>query len=155
MTLVSCKGELQPQESISEPLATEATTPVENTSDPVIQPAATMTNGMPQAQPVPVANPASAPAPARMQAGLNPAHGQPGHRCDIAVGAPLSSAPATPKPTNNQIQMQAPTPTPAPTSAAPSILNPSTATATAPGMNPPHGQPGHRCDISVGAPLPK
>lgn len=26
--------------------------------------------------------------------GLNPAHGQPGHRCDIAVGAPLNSAPA-------------------------------------------------------------
>ncbi len=26
---------------------------------------------------------------------------------------------------------------------------------TAPGMNPPHGQPGHRCDIAVGAPLPK
>ena len=25
--------------------------------------------------------------------GLNPAHGQPGHRCDIAVGQPLSSAP--------------------------------------------------------------
>jgi hypothetical protein len=26
---------------------------------------------------------------------LNPAHGQPGHVCGIAVGAPLSSAPAT------------------------------------------------------------
>ena len=25
---------------------------------------------------------------------LNPAHGQPNHRCEIAVGAPLSSAPA-------------------------------------------------------------
>ncbi len=25
--------------------------------------------------------------------------------------------------------------------------------STAPGMNPPHGQPGHRCDIAVGAPL--
>ena len=24
---------------------------------------------------------------------------------------------------------------------------------TAPGMNPPHGQPNHRCDIPVGAPL--
>lgn len=24
---------------------------------------------------------------------------------------------------------------------------------TKPGMNPPHGQPGHRCDIAVGAPL--
>lgn len=29
---------------------------------------------------------------------LNPAHGQPGHRCDIAVGQPLNSQP---KPQNN------------------------------------------------------
>jgi hypothetical protein len=28
-----------------------------------------------------------------------------------------------------------------------------TTTATAPGMNPAHGQPGHRCDIPVGQPL--
>ena len=26
-------------------------------------------------------------------------------------------------------------------------------TETPPGMNPPHGQPGHRCEIPVGAPL--
>ena len=26
---------------------------------------------------------------------------------------------------------------------------------TPPGMNPPHGQEGHRCDVAVGAPLPK
>ena len=32
-------------------------------------------------------------APATTQAGLNPPHGQPGHRCDIAVGAPLNSKP--------------------------------------------------------------
>jgi hypothetical protein len=24
---------------------------------------------------------------------MNPSHGQPGHRCDIAVGAPLNSKP--------------------------------------------------------------
>ncbi|WP_374399734.1 hypothetical protein [Flavobacterium sp.] len=28
-------------------------------------------------------------------------------------------------------------------------------TQTTPGMNPPHGQEGHRCDIAVGSPLPK
>ena len=28
-----------------------------------------------------------------------------------------------------------------------------TTTEVAEGMNPPHGQPGHRCDIPVGAPL--
>lgn len=70
---------------------------------------------------------------------LNPEHGKPGHRCDIAVGAPLNSAPAN--------------------KTATPILNPTTpgnatpATAVAPGMNPQHGQPGHRCDIAVGAPL--
>jgi hypothetical protein len=26
--------------------------------------------------------------------GMNPAHGQPGHRCDIPVGQPLNSQPA-------------------------------------------------------------
>jgi hypothetical protein len=65
---------------------------------------------------------------------MNPAHGQPGHRCDIAVGAPLNSKPtqqtATTATANNQPVQQ-----------------------VAPGMNPPHGQPGHRCDIAVGAPL--
>jgi len=34
---------------------------------------------------------------------LNPAHGQPGHRCDIAVGAPLNSAPAA-QPQTIQVQ---------------------------------------------------
>lgn len=99
------------------------------------------------------------------KAGMNPAHGQPGHRCDIAVGAPLDS------PAERQVPQQ--------TSAAPSqggFLGGSSATPqqaapqqaapqqampaqqTAAGMkgkpNPAHGQPGHRCDISVGQPLP-
>ena len=76
-------------------------------------------------------------------AGLNPVHGQPGHRCDIAVGAPLNSPPAKPtaiSTTTNNTQPVVTATTPAPVK-------------TAPGMNPPHGQPGHRCDISVGAPL--
>jgi len=30
-----------------------------------------------------------------------------------------------------------------------------TPVATKPGMNPPHGQPGHVCSVAVGAPLPK
>jgi hypothetical protein len=76
--------------------------------------------------------------------GMNPQHGQPGHRCDIAVGAPLNSAPAK----NNTSQaIQLP-------SLPASNVNPgTTTTAVAPGMNPQHGQPGHRCDIAVGAPL--
>ncbi|KAA9331767.1 hypothetical protein [Adhaeribacter soli] len=86
--------------------------------------------------------------------GMNPPHGQPGHRCDISVGAPLNSAPssAASAPTNSApISTSAEvmsTPAPAPISVP-------TPTATAPGMNPPHGQPGHDCAIAVGAPLKK
>lgn len=75
---------------------------------------------------------------------LNPKHGEPGHRCDIPEGAPLDSKPAT---TGTATTTTAtPTITPVTTSATP-------AKKTAPGMNPPHGQPGHRCDIAEGAPL--
>lgn len=77
---------------------------------------------------------------AKPSGNLNPAHGQPGHKCEIPVGAPLNSAPAAK--TNNTIQNLDIKP----------VNNP-IATPTAPGMNPQHGQPGHRCDISVGAPL--
>lgn len=82
-----------------------------------------------------------------VSAGLNPAHGQPGHRCDIAVGAPLNS-PATKPAATSTTQTITPAVTPTATPAA-TAAN----TVTAPGMNPAHGQPGHRCDISVGAPL--
>ena len=85
---------------------------------------------------------------------LNPAHGQPGHNCDMAAGAPLSSAgtnsitsaiptnaaPATIQPQNPAINNSSP---------LLSVPNPK---ATA-GLNPAHGQPGHKCDIAVGAPL--
>ena len=100
--------------------------------------------------------------------GMNPPHGQPGHRCDIAVGAPLNSKPnatATPSTAAGQANYTKTTSTPNQTStstpagaaiATPAILNPSaTTTTTAPGMNPPHGQEGHQCGIAVGAPLPK
>lgn len=77
-------------------------------------------------------------------AGTNPEHGQPGHRCDIPVGAPLST-PAQAKPT---LPTSATTPMPLPVSTPAS-------NTTAPGMNPPHGQPGHDCAVPVGAPLNK
>jgi len=84
--------------------------------------------------------PVTAPA-AGNTAALNPAHGMPGHRCDISVGAPLNSAPAAT--TTNQTQ------TP------PIMMQPAPAPATGGtgAKNPAHGQPGHRCDIAVGAPL--
>jgi hypothetical protein len=97
------------------------------------------------------------------QGPLNPAHGQPGHRCEIPVGAPLSSAPKVQQqaPANFNTQPVQPVNT-TPGNSGPSITTPinntpnsePVNTVTAPGMNPPHGQPGHRCDIAVGAPLP-
>jgi hypothetical protein len=76
-------------------------------------------------------------------AALNPAHGLPGHRCDIEVGAPLNSAPAANNPTQNQTQPMMIQPSPATTPAA----------AGTGAKNPAHGLPGHRCDLAVGAPL--
>lgn len=70
---------------------------------------------------------------------LNPEHGKPGHRCDIAVGAPLNSKPSS---TNT-----------APVEQTQPVTVNTPKTVTAQGMNPPHGEPGHRCDIAVGAPL--
>jgi hypothetical protein len=79
---------------------------------------------------------------------LNPAHGKPGHRCDLAVGAPLTGDAKTAIPSAGM-----------PTTAIPSTATTgqvNTTTQAAPAgvtLNPAHGQPGHRCDISVGAPL--
>lgn len=75
--------------------------------------------------------------------GMNPQHGQPGHRCEIAVGAPLNS-------TVKANTTQASTATNIPANSSPVKT---TATTVAPGMNPQHGQPGHRCDVAVGSPL--
>ena len=69
----------------------------------------------------------------------NPAHGQPGHRCDIPVGAPLNSPPANTNSTSPII-----------TNSSSPNLNSGNAN---PKVNPPHGQPGHRCDVKVGDPL--
>lgn len=80
-------------------------------------------------------------APVKVAKGMNPSHGQPGHRCDIPVGAPLNSPRATTSPqTVSNTGMTVST-------------NTVGTAQTAKGMNPPHGQPGHRCDIAVGAPL--
>ncbi len=88
---------------------------------------------------------------------LNPKHGLPGHRCDIAVGAPLNSAPAPVMPNLNMTQ-QTTTPSislPQQQVTTPTITLPQQQTASISGqkLNPKHGEPGHRCDIAVGAPL--
>ncbi len=146
--LAGCKKELQPQESSTDTTAVATAQAPQSPAAPAVQMAPT-----PAATPAP--QQAVVPAPAKTAPGMNPPHGQPGHRCDIAVGAPLSSAPAKPAATPAQKVNVTPTPTVAPqTNQPPAILN-APAQATAPGMNPPHGQPGHRCDIAVGQPLPK
>ena len=107
--------------------------------------------------------------------GLNPAHGLPGHSCEIAVGAPLNSAPTKTnvpvqnlKPgetfplmlanpgKNNSTVSSVPVQT-VPVQTAP-VPKPTTAptkstTSSATGLNPAHGQPNHRCDVPVGSPL--
>jgi len=104
---------------------------------------------------------------------LNPPHGEPFHRCDIPVGAPLNSSPANTarQTTNNPVQTTVPqtsgtAPSVANNPTAPTIqnamrMNPSQTQSTAPAnsgtkprLNPAHGQPWHRCDIAVGSPLP-
>lgn len=97
------------------------------------------------------------------QVRLNPPHGEPGHRCEIPVGAPLNSEPrsSTPQVTTSQPSNSSPNITNNPT--APTIENAqklnssqprNTSTQNSGKINPPHGQPGHRCDIPVGSPLP-
>lgn len=98
-------------------------------------------------------------APVKTAKGMNPPHGQPGHRCDIPVGSPLNSPVAKPAVANtaqsgSASQSFTVTP-PAGNNAVPALLSTETTQTVAEGMNPPHGQAGHRCDIAVGAPLPK
>ncbi|MDQ3050463.1 MAG: hypothetical protein M3Q95_06220 [Bacteroidota bacterium] len=141
--------------------------PVESanpTADPSMQPSM-----HPTMHPDIVAAPAPSSSGNTNTGPLNPAHGEPGHKCEIAVGAPLNSAPTTAPVTTNPVLPgpgQAPTTQkielPVTTGAAPApgtIMTapaPSgTPTTTAPGMNPPHGEPGHDCAVAVGAPLKK
>lgn len=95
---------------------------------------------------------------------LNPAHGEPGHRCDIEVGKPLPADGGTANmPGTATISAANPSPAITPASNSPVTIStnptpapaPAAKTATAPGMNPPHGEPGHDCAIPVGAPLKK
>ncbi|MDI1316536.1 hypothetical protein [Flavobacterium sp.] len=127
--------------------------PTENYAQPNQQQVNMPTQNMPQAV---------AQAPVVTKAGMNPAHGQPGHRCDIAVGAPLNSPATKPAATTiNPAKASFTTstvsnPTATGSSGVPDLLKPNAAPApTAPGMNPPHGQEGHQCGVAVGAPLPK
>ena len=166
--LVSCQKEGKPSEKISakasdslaavaaaqyEASLRQMAAPAQNTQAPMtVNPTATTTTAA-----TPVTKP-----------GMNPPHGQPGHRCDIAVGAPLNSKPAatgntqamkfTPPATTGQTQnITAPSSTPAllqPNAEAPKAVPQKTMEGWQGKANPAHGQEGHRCDVKVGNPLP-
>jgi len=176
LAMISCSDKKSNSESTGN-TTPEPTPTVNQTQEatPAVQPAPVEITPSAQTPVVvqPGANQVTAVPVTGDQSGLNPAHGQPNHRCDIAVGAPLSSPPgpnaqAAPAsgtvqlPNNQQgavtqqVQFQDGTTGSTPNSIM-STPAPSTGatTSTAPGMNPPHGQPGHDCSIAVGAPLKK
>lgn len=138
ISLVSCE-----ERPASGP-GTMITKPV---SIPVVTPTTTPGNS------VPAGNMVSAAATTK----LNPEHGKPGHRCDIAVGAPLNG----PAQNTNATLANPPVINPSLQTTTPTLqnkINPAvvpTSIAVTPGINPAHGQPGHRCDVAVGATMPK
>ena len=139
VALISCKKENSTIESSAEEVKSEV---VDST---LINTDTTQTVAASEAQPQVLT---AAPQPVQATApGMNPPHGRPGHRCEIPVGAPLN----TPAP----VQTQAPAPSLIPQNNMLQAPQPQQNMVTAPGMNPPHGQPGHLCEIPVGAPLPK
>ena len=127
---ISCKNDAPPSATTQ----TE-TTPTEVA--PVAAPDATF--GSAPDAPIQTATPGN--ATAGTPGMKNPPHGEPGHVCGKPVGSILDGTAVT---TNSATPAQA-----APTTAA----KPAAAPTVAPGSNPAHGQPGHRCDIAVGAPL--
>ena len=146
--LVSCQKKNETPETLSPELASyeqKSASDSSNVTNAQNSAPITMNNSTPVA---PQSNTVSVNQPQPTAPGMNPPHGQPNHRCDIPVGAPLNSKKAeatTVKTTDNQTTNAAPIATPE---------NNAGSTPIASGMNPAHGQPGHRCDIPVGAPLP-
>lgn len=143
---LSCKKELQPQDSSSTPNAKTDT--VATASAVPSGPTTGAASVAPQIQPVA----AGGAQPKAVVKGMNPPHGQPGHRCDIPVGASLSTPKKTiPAPASQSLSVNK-TATSSPPAETPELLK-APVPETAPGMNPPHGQPGHKCEIPVGQPL--
>lgn len=90
LIFTSCKNETaeveqMPEENATEMPASDMVEPMESDMQPTEQPVQEAPSAMQQNNNV---TPLPTPAPATSQR-LNPEHGMPGHRCDIAVGAPL------------------------------------------------------------------
>ncbi|GGE59418.1 hypothetical protein EV200_103501 [Pedobacter psychrotolerans] len=144
----------QPQKNITN--ASSVTTPISvNTSGKKLNPKhgepghrCDIAVGAPlDSKPAAIAKTASTPsaisqaASVKVAKGMNPPHGQPNHRCDIAVGAPLNS---------KIVQLPKNVKTPDVQPIESKIMEAGQSEAK---LNPKHGDPGHRCDIAVGAPL--
>jgi hypothetical protein len=134
LMIISCKKELEPQESSSSIApAVQTNSPAAiNTMPPSMQQNSTGANPAMPAKTI----------SATIAEGMNPPHGQPNHRCDISVGAPLNAPPGKITPTKSVPASV----TEAPkaiytTSEAPAVLNDAPTTTTQ-GMNPPQGQEG-------------
>jgi hypothetical protein len=92
---------------------------------------------------------------------LNPPHGEPFHRCDLAIGAPLNTPPAQAN-VNQNVNTAPPSPKGLTVPKIentmqqnpPQTQNTKPANGNKPKLNPPHGEPYHRCEIPVGDPLP-
>lgn len=95
-----------------------------------------------------VASPTQSTQPQNMMSGVPAATQQ---TAPSAMPQETGTAVNTPAPAQQNPATATPAPTPAPVT---------TTTSTAPAgassgkINPPHGQPGHRCDIAVGSALP-
>ncbi|MDQ3550130.1 MAG: hypothetical protein M3413_01240 [Bacteroidota bacterium] len=132
------------------PLFNTASTPLDTT--PALPPLQPTLNSQAAFAPASNGQNASLPVANKPGVALNPAHGQPGHRCELAVGAPLNGTAA--KPNSPEINVKPAASSPAGPSPAitPSPVLPAGKSAGAK-LNPAHGQPGHDCKIAVGAPL--
>lgn len=139
-----CKKDLEPQDASGNPAASPAPEMQAQNVAPQIAPT-------PPQQPVGQTTAVTPGQVTQVANGMNPPHGQPNHRCDIPVGAPLNSPPGKTAAMPNKPTM---TINPAKPQMVASNVSPGNPGVTAPGMNPPHGQPGHRCDVGVGMPLP-
>jgi hypothetical protein len=95
--------------------------------------------------PPPATTPVTATVEPTQALAINPAHGQPGHDCAVAVGAPLGGSATVPTAAPARISN---TPIANPLGGPIPRFNANS------NVNPAHGQLGHDCAVAVGAPLP-
>lgn len=104
-------------------------------------------------QPQPVGAQTQQPATNAEGVRLNPPHGEPGHVCEIPVGQPLDGSGGAGNSINvgNTGNQPLEIKTELNTNEQGKPAN-NTGTVK---LNPPHGEPGHVCEIPVGQPLPQ